>query len=434
MRISELQEPYKTLAKFFKREKTDVLSQAFNWGDCTGKTVESHIKFWNAVNQGKKPLIPRGILNYREKHLYPGKHSGKKLPVVMGMPKNFSEKTKLIPVKKVKPTESYDHLLDKKMKGFDFKFDTVNTSLPYVEQMDNYIGKIGTIIAVLGDIVEVKFDDITWMYPSYLAKDHLVEDDTLEDLIGRKMTAFPFTSGINGVEYHKSMDDVIGHDGTIVDVTYDAVFLSFRRINGDIYFWYPFGKEVKSFATGRSAEEYLIPEEEVQEILDAMPEDPFIVGQTVYFRGNGGQYKCTVTRADFSGPAPITIDPGKPLSVWSTTVDGRSLPEKYPSLSHIPWCDVNGVQLEMLNAEPEEPIRTKDQIIAALEKDLDDAYKNEEAMLKELNTNLDRILFHCHSVQENTGNVTIDDITYCTILVRRVMENKFGYKPKQEEV
>jgi hypothetical protein len=30
MYISKLQEPYKTLAKFFKREKTDVLSQAFN--------------------------------------------------------------------------------------------------------------------------------------------------------------------------------------------------------------------------------------------------------------------------------------------------------------------------------------------------------------------------------------------------------------------
>jgi hypothetical protein len=428
MYISKLQEPYKTLAKLFKKEKTDVLSQAFNWGDCTGKTVKSHARFWSAVNDGKKPKIPKGIITYYEKQ------PGKKLPVVMGMPKNFSEKTKLIPVKKLKSTESYDHLLDKKMKGFDFNLEFVpgRPSLPYVKQMDKYIGKIGTITAVLGDIVEVKFDNIPWMYPSYLAKDHIVEDDILEDLIGRKMTAFPFTSGINAVEYHKSMDDVIGHDGTIVDVTYDAVFLSFRRINGDIYFWYPFGKEIKSCATGRSAEEYLIPEEEVQEILDAMPEDPFIVGQTVYFRGNGGQYKCTVTRADFSGPAPITIDPGKPLSVWSTTVDGRSLPEKYPSLSHIPWCDVNGVQLEMLNAEPEKPIRTKDQIIAALEKDLDDAYKNEEAMLKELNLNLDRAVFHCVKVEETSGSITLDDVTYCLHLIKRVMHHQFAYKPQEE--
>lgn len=430
MYISKLQEPYKTLAKFFMKKsgvKSNELAD-FGWINCTGRLIDTHWKFWNGVEQGQKSKIPKSIITYYEKH------SGKKLPVVMGMPKNFSEKTKLIPVKKLKSTESYDHLLDKKMKGFDFNLEFVpgRPSLPYAKQMDKYIGKIGTIIAVLGDIVEVKFDDITWMYPSYLAKDHIVEDDILEDLMGRKMTAFPFTSGINGVEYHKSMDDVIGHDGTIVDVTYDAVFLSFRRINGDIYFWYPFGKEVKSFATGRSAEEYLIPEEEVQEILDAMPENPFIVGQTVYFRGNGGQYKCTVTRADFSGPAPITIDPGKPLSVWSTTVDGRSLPEKYPSLSHIPWCDVNGVQLEMLNAEPEKPIRTKDQIIAALEKDLDDAYKNEEAMLKELNLNLDRAVFHCVKVEETSGSITLDDVTYCLHLIKRVMHHQFAYKPQEE--
>jgi hypothetical protein len=265
MKISQLQEPYKTLAKFFMKKsgvKSNELAD-FGWINCTGRLIDTHWKFWNGVEQGQKPKIPKSIITYYEKH------SGKKLPVVMGMPKNFSEKTKLIPVKKVKPTESYDHLLDKKMKGFDFKFDTANTSLPYVLDMDYYIGKIGTITAVFGDIVEVMFDSLTWMYPSHLAKDHLVED-------------------------------------------------------------------------------------------------------------------------------------------------------------------LNGIPFETLNAEPGESVRTKDQIIAALEKDLDDAYKNEEAMLKELNTNLDRIIFHCHSVKENTGNITIDDITYCTILVRRVMENKFAYKPKEE--
>jgi hypothetical protein len=89
----------------------------------------------------------------------------------------------------------------------------------------------------------------------------------------------------------------------------------------------------------------------------------------------------------------------------------------------------------------EETIANLDRMCSALREDkeywfdiADQAHKNEEAILKELNTNLDRILFHCHSVQENTGNVTIDDITYCTILVRRVMENRFAYKPKQEEV
>lgn len=376
MNISKLQEPYKTLAKLFKREKTDVLSQAFNWMDCTGKTVKSHARFWSAVNDGKKPKIPKGIITYYEKH------SGKKLPVVMGMPKKLTEKQK---------AEVKENVRKAVLKKAAAKVSAKAVG-PTPEQLEAF------------------------------------------KLIGRKMTAFPFEPDINDVGYHKSMDNVIGHDGTIIEVSNGAVLLSFRRTNGDIQFWYPFGKEVKSFATGRSAEEYLIPEEEVQKILDAMPENPFIVGQTVYFRGNGGQYKCTVTRADFSGPAPITIDPGKPLSVWSTTVDGRSLPEKYPSLSHIPWCDVNGVQLEMLNAEPEEPIRTKDQIIAALEKDLDDAYKNEEVMLKELNLNLDRAVFHCVKVEETSGSITLDDVTYCLHLIKRVMHHQFGYKPKQEEV
>lgn len=376
MNISKLQEPYKTLAKFFMKKsgvKSNELAD-FGWINCTGRLIDTHWKFWNGVEQGQKPKVPKGIITYYEKH------SGKKLPVVMGMPKKLTEKQK---------AEVKENVRKAVLKKAAAKVSAKAVG-PTPEQLEAF------------------------------------------KLIGRKMTAFPFEPDINDVGYHKSMDNVIGHDGTIIEVSNGAVLLSFRRTNGDIQFWYPFGKEVKSFATGRSAEEYLIPEEEVQEILDAMPEDPFIVGQTVYFRGNGGQYKCTVTRADFSGPAPITIDPGKPLSVWSTTVDGRSLPEKYPSLSHIPWCDVNGVQLEMLNAEPEKPIRTKDQIIAALEKDLDDAYKNEEAMLKELNLNLDRAVFHCVKVEETSGSITLDDVTYCLHLIKRVMHHQFAYKPQEE--
>lgn len=82
----------------------------------------------------------------------------------------------------------------------------------------------------------------------------------------------------------------------------------------------------------------------------------------------------------------------------------------------------------------EELIKIKSQIIADLEKDLDDAYKNEEEMLRELNSNLDRTAFHCIKVAETTGSITIDDVTYCLDLVKRVMHNKFGYKPKHEEI
>jgi len=202
MKISQLQEPYKTLAKFFKREKTDVLSQAFNWGDCTGKTVKSHSKFWNAVNEGKKPLIPRSILNYREKHLYPGKHSSKKPPIVTDMTKTEVEKQKT-------------------------KAKTTKLERNYKEEL-------------------------------------------------------------------------------------------------------------------RLADEAIANWEEM----------------------------CETLRED----------------------------KEY-------WFDI-----------------------------ADQAHKNEEAMLKELDSNLDRTAFHCIKVAETTGSITIDDVAYCLDLVKRVMHHQFAYKPKQEEI
>jgi hypothetical protein len=64
----------------------------------------------------------------------------------------------------------------------------------------------------------------------------------------------------------------------------------------------------------------------------------------------------------------------------------------------------------------------------------DQAHKNEEAMLKELNSNLDRAAYHCIKVAETTGSITIDDVAYCLDLIKRVMHHQFAYKPKQEEV
>lgn len=385
MNISELQEPYKTLAKFFMKQvskKTDLLNDAFHWGSCTGRNYVSHNTFWNKVNKGQKPQVPESIATYYEKK------SGKKLPVVMGMPKKQTQKQKAAAkasAKGIKPT----------------------------------VKKVDT-----------------------------------SKFIGRKIRSFSFESGTKGVYYSKEMDNVLGHEGTIIDANANAVLVSFTRADGDIIFQYPFGHDIMDIFLGETAVDKLIPEEEVAETLKYMPENPFIVGQTVYFRGNGGQYKCKVTHANFTGRSPISAWAGKRHSSFCTTVDGRSLPDTHPRLSHTPWLNENGVLLEILNPEPEEQrdykeeLRLAEETIANLDKmcsafredkeywfDIaDQAHKNEEEMLKELNSNLDRILFHCHSVKENTGSVTIDDITYCTILVRRVMENKFAYKTKQEEV
>jgi hypothetical protein len=89
MRISQLQEPYKTLAKFFKKQNTDLLGRAFEWATCTGRHYDSHSTFWHAVDKGETPEIPKGIVNYYEKK------SGKKLPVVMGILKAKIEELKV---------------------------------------------------------------------------------------------------------------------------------------------------------------------------------------------------------------------------------------------------------------------------------------------------------------------------------------------------
>lgn len=396
MKISQLQEPYKTLAKFFKKENTDLLGRAFKWATCTGRYYDSHSTFWHAVDKGETPEIPKGIVNYYQKK------SGKKLPVVMGMPKKLTEKQKAEAKQKVR-----EAVLEK--AAAKVSAEAVG---PTPEQLEAF------------------------------------------KLIGRKMKSFSFETGTHGVVYYPGMNNYLGHHGTIVEATSEAVLVSFRRANGDIQFWYPFGEDVIDTLLKESAVDRLIPEEVVAETLKHMPENPFIVGQTVYFRGNGGQYKCKVTYANFTGRSPISAWAGERHSSFCTTVDGRSLPDTHPRLSHTPWLNENGVPLEILNPEPEEQrdykeeLRLAEQTIANLDKmcsalredkeywfDIaDQAHKNEEAMLKELNSNLDRAAFHCIKVAETTGSITVDDVAYCLDLIKRVMHNKFAYKPKQEEV
>ena len=214
MKTSQLQEPYKTLAKFFKKQNTDLLGRAFEWATCTGRHYDSHSTFWHAVNKGETPEIPKGIVNYYEKK------SGKKLPVVMGMPKKLTEKQK----------------------------------------------------------AEVK-------------------ENLREALLKKAAAKVNEPSSRNQRDYKEEL---------------------------------------------RLADEAIANWEEM----------------------------CSALRED----------------------------KEY-------WFQV-----------------------------ADQAHKNEEAMLKELNSNLDRAAFHCIKVAETTGSITIDDVAYCLDLIKRVMHNKFAYKPKQEEV
>jgi hypothetical protein len=86
MLISNLPEPYKTLAEFFRSESHITQRHvsyphliSFDWQVCTGTTQPHHGKFWRDLNEGGIPnSIPIGILSYYENK------SGKRLDYVPG--------------------------------------------------------------------------------------------------------------------------------------------------------------------------------------------------------------------------------------------------------------------------------------------------------------------------------------------------------------
>lgn len=339
MKISQLKQPYKKLAQFYTldtRKKTPglMLNEAFDWGYCVNSGyIESHYKFWSAVDDGKSPKIPKAILNHFNKH------NSKEAFQVMGKPKPAA-------VKKEKVT--------------------------------------------------------------------ITSTDDNQHLIGRKISAFGFEPGTNGVHYDPEIDNLLGYDGTIIAAYPDAVQVSFETRKGTILKFFPFGKDVKSDLSGRSAESFLIPEEEVQKILDDMPAEPFKVGETVYLKGMGGQYKCIIDRIYFSGNCPISLDAGKCTVLQNVRIDGRRSPKGDVILSRTPWCTPAGVPLEIHNVEPEtvQGEVTIDMDICAHE-------LNEAAAVLKTADTIDILADLLKAVYQIAGSITPVDIDYHVGLIHR---------------
>lgn len=350
MKISQLKQPYKKMAQFYTldtRKKTPglMLNEAFDWGYCVNSGyIESHYKFWSAVDDGKSPKIPKAILNHFNKH------NSKEAFQVMGMPKPVS-------VKKKKAVESSTN--------------------------DN------------------------------------------QHLVGRKISAFGFESGTNGINYGPRMNDLLGYDGTIVAAYPDAVEVSFETKKGTTTVWYPFGKDVKSDLSGRSAESFLIPEEEVQKILDNMPAEPFKVGETVYLRGNGGQYKCVIDRIYFSGNCPISLDAGERTVLQDVRIDGRRSPKGDVILSRTPWRNEKGFMLEIHNAklvtaQGEEIINMELNPFELSELELSKAADVLEAAgALQVVEAVDLFARMLHKVHAYTREITIADVDYHASLIKR---------------
>ena len=78
-------------------------------------------------------------------------------------------------------------------------------------------------------------------------------------------------------------------------------------------------------------------------------------------------------------------------------------------------------------------VDVKNQIIKDLEERLDSAFKEQEQMLEELKNWLSAFPNAFRQLIEHAGEITPEDVTYHTNLVLKIMEHKFGYKPKTEE-
>jgi len=79
-------------------------------------------------------------------------------------------------------------------------------------------------------------------------------------------------------------------------------------------------------------------------------------------------------------------------------------------------------------------IDVKNQIIEDLEERLDAAFKEQEEMLEELSSWLKPFSSAFTKLQEHAGVITPEDVTYHTNLILKIMEHKFGYKPKMVEL
>jgi hypothetical protein len=102
---------------------------------------------------------------------------------------------------------------------------------------------------------------------------------------------------------------------------------------------------------------------------------------------------------------------------------GRPKKEKEPVITVY-----NPMERDLLNAE--RAIIAKNESIVYLENKLDEAYKEQEDMLAEVNKWVFQVIHHCSEVESKTGRITLHDVDYCADLIKRIMKHKFESKPE----
>lgn len=97
---------------------------------------------------------------------------------------------------------------------------------------------------------------------------------------------------------------------------------------------------------------------------------------------------------------------------------GRPRKEKEPVITVY-----NPMERDLMKAETVNKL--KDEFIADLETKLDEAYKEQEDMIAEVNKWVFQVIHHCAEVESKTGRITLHDVDYCADLIKRIMKHKF---------
>lgn len=105
-------------------------------------------------------------------------------------------------------------------------------------------------------------------------------------------------------------------------------------------------------------------------------------------------------------------------------------PRKAPPVNAVIMKSQTEIDLEHANIK----IQALEEDISNLETRLDDSYKEQEKMLKELDKCIYAAIHHCVEVESNTGKITLHDVDYCVDMIKRILNHKFGYKPKMQEL
>jgi hypothetical protein len=83
----------------------------------------------------------------------------------------------------------------------------------------------------------------------------------------------------------------------------------------------------------------------------------------------------------------------------------------------------NQAEIDLEHAQ--KVITARNESIADLETKLDEAYVEQEQMIKEIDKWVFQVIHHCAEVESNTGRITLHDVDYCVDLIRRIMKHKF---------